>query len=76
MGTVDESYKAPNVLAAKVSNYERKCIVFPIIDSTDRPLSENSMYVCYDADSLTQVYIEKSKYARLIDTFHSTLVDN
>lgn len=26
---------------------DHKCLVFPIIDATDRPLNEECMYLCY-----------------------------
>jgi len=55
-----ESVKAFN-------GYQDKCLVVPIIDNTERPTNQELFYLCYQNALQSQVYLDRSKFSRMID---------
>lgn len=66
MMRVDPTFAVLPTIAA-MDGHEDRCIVIPIIDSTDRPLNQEMVYVCYPNMSQSAIYLELSKYSRFID---------
>lgn len=51
--------------------FNKQCLVIPLIDSTNRQLSENLIYICEEnKDNLREFFRFKDKFSRLIDSYN------
>lgn len=72
---LDATFVPPENISQNVADFGRKCLVFPIIDQTDRILAKELIYICYDGETLANISLDKSKLSRIIDTYHGNLME-
>jgi len=46
MKAINPTFK-PNPSVNAFDGHDKKCLIFPIIDATERPFDEELMYLCY-----------------------------
>jgi hypothetical protein len=52
-----------------MSDYKNRCVVIPIIDESDVPLSESTMIVCFPSDKYGKILSHRNAISKYADAY-------